>query len=182
MLLQSPITTLRLKLKTLNVFNISSNYLSWIQDPEVTQYLEVRHAPPRSTIDLLAYIDKMNVDYHSLLLGIFLKNAERHIGCIKLGPINAAHKRADIGFLIGEKSFWGQGFASEAIVAMAEYAFAQLGIEKLMAGCYAQNLGSTKALIKAGFLNETRLRQHAILSGKRVDVLIFAKLSKSNIV
>ena len=181
MLLESPITTLRLELKTLDVFNISSHYLSWVQNPEVTQYLEVRHAPPRSSAALLEFVDKMNADPHNLLVGIFIKDVDKHIGCVKLGPINAEHKRADIGFLIGEKSCWGQGYASEAIVALAEYALVRLGLEKLMAGCYEQNVGSAKALLKAGFSNDARQPQHAIFEGMRVDVLLFGKLKQSNV-
>ncbi len=179
MLLESPITTQRLKLKTLDVSRMSPHYLSWLHDPEVTQYLEIRHAPPLSSEALLAFINKVNADPHNLLLGIFLKDADEHIGNVKLGPINAAHKRADIGFLIGEKSCWGQGYASEAIVVLAEFALTQLGLEKLTAGCYEQNVGSAKALIKAGFVNDARLPQHAILGGKRVDVLLFGRLRQS---
>lgn len=173
MLLKSPITAPRLELKTLDATNMSPHYLSWLQDTEVTQHLEIRHAPPLSSEALLASVDKVNADPYSLLLGIFLKDADKHIGNIKIGPINAAHKRADIGFLIGEKSCWGQGYASEAIVALAEYAVAGLGLEKLTAGCYEQNIGSAKVLIKAGFVNDARLPQHVILGGKRVDVLLF---------
>jgi ribosomal-protein-alanine N-acetyltransferase len=178
MLLESPIITPRLELKTLDATNMSPHYLSWLQDTEVTQYLEIRHAPPLSNEALLASVDKVNADPHSLLLGIFLKDADKHIGNIKIGPINAAHKRADIGFLIGEKNCWGQGFGSEAIVALAEYAGTGLGLEKLTAGCYEQNIGSAKVLTKAGFVNDARLPRHAIFGGKRVDVFLFGRFKQ----
>lgn len=178
MLLKSPITTPRLELKTLDASNMSPRYLSWLQDAEVTQYLEIRHAPPLSSEVLLASVDKMNADPRNLLLGIFLKDAHKHIGNIKIGPINAAHKRADIGFLIGEKNCWGQGYASEAIVALAEYAVTGLDLEKLTAGCYEQNMGSAKALVKAGFVNDARLPQHVIFEGKRVDVFLFGRFKQ----
>jgi RimJ/RimL family protein N-acetyltransferase len=37
--------------------------------------------------------------------------------------INHYHKYADIGFLVGEKSYWGRGIAAEAISLATTYAF-----------------------------------------------------------
>ncbi|MBY0431841.1 MAG: GNAT family N-acetyltransferase [Rhodospirillales bacterium] len=80
----------------------------------------------------------------------------RHVGNIKLGPINRHHRRGDIGLLIGERDQWGRGLAAEAIAAMTAYAFAELGLNKVVAGCYAANEGSRRAFLKAGFAEVAR--------------------------
>ena len=47
----------------------------------------------------------------------------RHIGNIKLGPIQWLHRRADLSLFIGDKSCWSLGYASEAIGLVRDWAF-----------------------------------------------------------
>ena len=54
-----------------------------------------------------------------------------------------AQRSADeIGIMIGEKDCWGNGFATECIELVANYAFDVLNLHKLTAGCYANHAGS----------------------------------------
>ena len=173
MLIDSDIVSERLVLKTLDESNVGSKYLSWMNNDEVIKYLEIKHTPPKSITDLVNFVNGINSDDKTLLLGIFLKENNLHIGNIKLGPINSHHNRADIGFIIGDKKYWGQGYSTEAIGALVKFAFNEIGLQKLTAGCYEENIGSAKALLKAGFTQEATLNSHVILGDKRVNVLIF---------
>jgi len=127
----------------------------------------------RSEGELLSFVEALNASADSLMLGIFLKDEGRHIGNIKLGPIQRHHRRADLGFLIGEREVWGRGYASEAIAALVDFASRQLGLERITAGCYANNIGSQKALLKAGFSKEATLPAHWVCEGCRVDGLLY---------
>ena len=75
----------------------------------------------------------------------------RHIGNIKLGPIHWLHRRADLSLFIGERKYWGQGYASEAIALVRDWAFRELDLQKLNAGIYSGNHGSRRAFEKCGF-------------------------------
>lgn len=176
MLISSEIDSERLVLRSLTESSITSSYLSWMNDVAVLKYLEVRYSPPTSIDELVGYVNKINSDDKNIFLGVFLKKNNAHIGNIKLGPINYHHKRADIGFVIGDKKYWGQGFASESIQTLASYAFETLGLEKLTAGCYDGNIGSAKSLLSAGFVHEATLRSHVVFNDIRVDVLLFGKV------
>merc|ERR1711964_838776 len=71
------------------------------------------------------------------------------------GPNNAAlfgHK-VSIGYWLGEP-FWGRGYATEAVRAVTDYAFRELGVSRIEATAYSTNIGSCKVLEKAGFLKE----------------------------
>lgn len=175
MLLDKPLQTDRLILRTLGAGDATPAYARWLADPEVVRHLEVRFAPPQTIERIREFIATTNASASSLLLGICLKEGGVHIGNIKLGPIDSVHGRADIGFLIGEKTHWGQGYASEAIVALSDYALDHLGIHKVTAGCYAGNAGSAKALLKAGFWQEAVLARHWLCEGERVDGWLFGK-------
>lgn len=173
MILSSSIETPRFLLRTLKLSDVGSRYLSWLSDPEINRYLEIRFTPVKSTGELISFVQSVNAGADSLLLGIFLKEGQRHIGNIKLGPIQSDHRRAEIGFLIGEKDCWGQGYASDAIAALSRYGFDRLGLEKITSGCYASNVGSAKALLKAGFVQEATIPLHVLFEGQRVASLLF---------
>lgn len=162
-------------LRTLGADDASATYLAWLSDPEVSQFLEVRFSPPQTVKHLQQFIEQTNASKDSLMLGIFLHSENRHIGNIKLGPIDWNHSVADIGLLLGDKTQWGKGYATVAISLITDYAFGLLKLTKLTAGCYALNEGSTKAFVRAGFVVEGRrlsqwqvgdVRQDGILLGK----------------
>ena len=133
----------RIYLVTMTKWDATERYLGWLHDPEITQYLEVRHNPPASLQELRAYIESKP---GRLFMAIILKDGGLHIGNIKLGY------RADVGILIGEKDEWGKGYGTEAIRLLAQYAFAELDIPRLWAGINIYNIASWQAFAKAGWI------------------------------
>ena len=107
------------------------------------------------------------------MLGIFRKEEGIHIGNVKLGPIVSEHARSPIGYIIGDRSSWGTGYASEAIHAVARHALDTMSLEKITAGCYETNVGSSKALLKAGFKHEATVPSDVICEGHRVASLYY---------
>lgn len=147
----------RLTLKTLTRENADIEaYVSWLNDPEILQYLEVRHAPKQTNETIRAFIAAQYESADNVLFGMFLNDDGRHIGNIKLGPVNKRYARADIGLIIGDKESWGKGFATEAIGALSGWAFTNTDLIRLQAGAYGGNTGSIKAFEKAGFTVEGR--------------------------
>jgi len=176
MLLEKDLEAPDLILRTLHGRDATESYLRWLHDPEVVAFLEIRFHPPQSVDELRAYIETCRLDPETLLAGIFKKNGGEHIGNIKLGPIQHRHRSAELGFLIGEKKDWGQGWAGQAIRALCNHAFQNLQLEKVTAGCYEQNLASQRVLLKSGFRQEgVRVSQWEV-KGKRQNGLIFGLL------
>jgi RimJ/RimL family protein N-acetyltransferase len=141
-----------------------------LQDPAVHRFLETRHSVQtlESVRGFVAYINA-KPDEH--LFGIFMKGTDRHIGNVKIGPIVAPHKRADITLLVGAREAWGKGYGSEAILTASRHAVQGFGMEKLTASMYAANLGSYHAFLKAGFKHEGLRRRHLLHDGEMVDML-----------
>lgn len=166
-------------LKTLELEDVKHSYLEWFSNKDVMRFLEVRFCPPKSLLDLVKFVSSINNDDNSIMAGIFLNNNKSHIGNIKIGPINKNHATADIGYLIGDRSAWGKGYASQAIQLMVEYAFSDLGLSKLTAGCSQGNEGSRKALLKAGFSQEGFLSSQLIVDGDRRDLYLMGILNPS---
>ena len=73
-------------------------------------------------------------------------------------------KTAMLSFLIFEKSLWGKGAGSEAARLFCQEVLSRYGIRRLGAFTYAENIGSLKALEKAGFLEKERFLEEGKLS------------------
>jgi RimJ/RimL family protein N-acetyltransferase len=174
MILDTPLLTERLRLRSLTSAACGQRYLGWMRDEAVQRFLESR-GQPMSLESLAAFVAKANVDPDTLMLGMFQADDDQHIGNIKLGPIDRRHARASLGILIGERDAWGRGYATEAVRAVSDYAIAKLGVAKVTAGAYDENAGSIAAFQRAGFVIEGRLARHAVLDGRRVDVVMMAK-------
>jgi RimJ/RimL family protein N-acetyltransferase len=162
-------------LRDVRLTDIDRGYLRWMNDPEINQYLESRfHVLTHQ--DLEAFVTKMQTDPDNAFFAIVVRDADKHIGNIKLGPINRMHRTADIGLVIGEKSYWGRGIATEAIQLVAEYGFGALNLHKLTAGCYSTNPGSARAFEKAGFSREGLRREQYESAGQYVDAILVGKV------
>ncbi len=156
------------------------SYLGWLGDPEVVRFLEVRFA--RYDLEgLREYVENCNRSKNTRLFGIFLSETGEHIGNIKLGAINQHHQRGEIGLMIGGKQYWGRGFGTESIIAVTDYAFDTLGLQKVCSGCYGNNLGSLRAFLKAGYREEGRRPTHWMCENRWVDHVMLARFADDQV-
>jgi len=153
--------------KNLTEKDVTDRYVFWLNDQEINRYLEVRHIH-QTTESCINFVKLVNSDSSQNLFGIFLIENGEHIGNIKLGYINSYHRRGQLSLFIGEKKYRGKGYALEAIKAITEWGFRDLGLEKIEAGCCEQNIASHNLFLKAGYQQEGFFRNHALIDGKRV--------------
>ncbi len=73
------------------------------------------------------------------------------------------------GIVIGVKSEWGKGRASEAMQLRTDYAFRQLNLHKLTSGAFADNEPSRRALQRAGYREVGIEREHFFREGRWHD-------------
>jgi RimJ/RimL family protein N-acetyltransferase len=85
---------------------------------------------------------------------------------------------AEIGYWLAEP-FWGRGIATEAVVAVTQYAIATHRITRVFALPFASNAASCRVLEKAGYALEGRLRRSAIKDGKIVDQMQYAFIAET---
>lgn len=174
------IETERLLLRSMEEVDAKPDYVRWMNDPEIVRYTESRYAT-HSIDEICGYIAAMRLAPDSLLLAMETKKDRRHIGNIKIGPVDWEHRSGDIGLLIGETDCWGQGYASEAIAGLARYAFSVLHLEKLTAGVYAPNTGCIRAFERAGFQREGVRRNQCLYENTRVDVVLLGRVHGADV-
>ena len=162
-------------LQEISLLDANDNYVNWLNDSHVNQYLETRHSV-QSLSSIREFIEATIANPNEHLFTIRLSASNKHIGNIKLGYINHHHKTADISLFIGDKNSWGKGYASQAIKIISHYGLETLHLRKLCAGAYEPNIASTKAFLKAGYQLDGVLSNHFIFDGTpcdRVQVCLF---------
>lgn len=82
---------------------------------------------------------------------------------------------AQIGYSIA-RPHWNRGLATEAVKALAEFAFAAFGLHRITASADPRNAASCRVLEKAGFLKEAHFRRSEWFKGEWTDDVVYARL------
>ncbi len=140
----------RIYLRELEEEDASEEYLSWLNDKEIKKYIET---PETTKVNQLKdYIKKQKENKNSFFVGIFDKENDKHIGNIKLEPIDWKLKTATLGILIGNKNYWGKAYGTESVKLMVDYAFAKMNLEKIKLGVIETNKRAIKCYENVGFV------------------------------
>jgi len=83
-----------------------------------------------------------------------------------------ANRRAMLGIIIGEKSYWGQGYGEEAVRLTLDYGFNVLNLNSVELGVYAFNLRAIRCYEKVGFKRVGVRREARIVAGVPHDTIV----------
>jgi [ribosomal protein S5]-alanine N-acetyltransferase len=150
--------TSRLHLRKPRPEDASPIFAAYAQDPEVTRYLAFR--PHRDLNDTHQAMERFLEGWRtgkSFCWLIFRRDDEQLIGAIAARP----DQGVNLGYLIA-RPFWGQGFMSEALAAIVEWAFAQPAVFRVWAVCDLENNASARVLERNGFHQEGILRRWSL--------------------
>lgn len=146
----------------------------WINDPRVQQTLSFDF--PTSYERTQAWFNRAILDSTRRDFSIIEAATGRYIGFAGLLNIDHRASKAEVYVTIGQVSSWGKGYGSEAYALLAEFGFSEVGLNRLYAYQLAHNTGSLRAVEKAGFRIEGRLRQDVFSHGALRDRYITAIL------
>ena len=162
-------------LKVLNLSDVTEPYVDWLNDYEVTKFTEQKYF--NHTLQSTKTFVSQKYDSESdLLFGMYVDGT--HIGNIKLGPIKFEHMSAEVSYFIGDKRFWSRGIASKCVESIVQLAVMELGIRKINAGYYENNVGSAKVLQKCGFVVEGIKVSDVIFENKRINSVLVGYVPK----
>jgi RimJ/RimL family protein N-acetyltransferase len=140
--------TKRLRLIPLSTAHVSEDYVAWMNDDDVIKYLE---SGGNYTIKALkVYLDEQEKK-EILFWAIHLKENNKHIGNIKIDPIDKTTNSGEYGIMMGDKTAWGKGYASEASKVVIDYCFKKEKINRITLGVIDKNVGAVKLYKKLNF-------------------------------
>lgn len=156
---------------------INERYISWLNNPEVNEFLGVRHKK-QSIEDVINYINMLRAKPGCELFAVLTKKEHIHIGNVAITHYNPDNQGYVVyGLLIGDPRARMLGLGGEASVLIIEYLFSNPDIRKIQGGAVADNYNSCNMFESLGFKREGVLRQHAVLlSGKISDSYLYGML------
>lgn len=162
----------KMYLRILTKEDINERYLAWLNDRECTRYMRHRVFP--TSVEALEQFVASRTWPNDLTLAIVDKKTHKHIGNIGLSSIDWVNRKAELGMLMGDKSFLNRGYMSEAFALVTEHAFETMNLHKLYAGTETDNNPSVALFKKMGWRIEGTLRGETYRDGKYIDVVRFA--------
>ena len=168
--------TVRLRLRPMGTGDAQTVFETYAQDEQVTRFLTWQ--PHRSIDETRRYMQACKIAWRegtAFPWALLRKSDDRLIGSIEL---RIDQHTVEIGYVIA-RSFWGQGYASEAARSLVDWAYAHPAIYRVWASCDAENMASARVLEKAGLVFEGRLQRwlhHSAHHGLPRDVLVYAKV------
>jgi [ribosomal protein S5]-alanine N-acetyltransferase len=145
------LTSLNLELQPISQQFATATYLSWLNDSDVNKYLDI---PKENNLaDLIEYIKEVE-EKKIYMWAILLKNGNKHIGNIKIDPVDTKHRYGEYGILLGDKEEWGKGYAKEATTTVINYCFDSLNLRKVNLGVVENNTAAVALYEKLGFIHE----------------------------
>ena len=108
-----------------------------------------------------------------LSLAVIERTSGRYIGGVGLRPVGGNPAILDIGYAFAVE-FHGKGYATEAVGALVDEAFAQRGAERIFGHVFVGNTGSRRVMEKLGFVHEGTERRCVLKRGVWLDQWMIA--------
>lgn len=169
------IHTKRLALRRFWEEDAPAMFKNWASDPEVTKYLTWQaHPRLEATKALLAAWSKR---YETASVYNWAVEWQGElIGNISVTSAQEEHLSCEIGYCFG-RAYWGKGFATEALIAVLDFLFGQVGFHRVTAVHDGANVASGRVMRKAGLRFEgTRRQAYRRRNGSYADIQCYALL------
>ena len=153
-------------------------YVEWLNDPEVTAGLATRF--PISLTDEISWFENLNnrpIQERGLAVDVKIADAVwQHIGGVSFEHIEWIDRAAEFGICIGDKTFWNQGYGTEATRLMLKHGFETLNLHRIFLRVYENNPRAIRAYEKVGFVKEGIMRDAIYRNGCYINDLHMSML------
>ena len=167
-----PIIQNRISIRLFEEKDISNDYISWLNDPEVVKYSNQRFMI-HSYETCKSYFESF-LDSDNLFFVISHNETKEALGTMTV-YFSINHSNADIGIMIGNKNFWGMGLGEEAWMGVMEFLLNQLNIRKVTGGTLSLNKGMIRIFEKTGMISDGVRKDQEVINGMPHDIVYFAK-------
>lgn len=138
----------------------------WFEDPEVIRYT-LQLGPPSEGLQEERFRQQVespdNVAWAVEVEG-------RPVGHTGIWGINWRYGHGETGIVIGDKSLWRKGIATEAMALRTRFGFQELHLHKIKTRAFVENEASIRALKKAGYHECGIQRKEVFRDGRWHDI------------
>jgi RimJ/RimL family protein N-acetyltransferase len=145
-----------------------ANLRQWMLWAHEEQTLESVEANTRQAITLFQAREVLR-------LRLFRKSDGEYVGMSEVHSFDWSVPRCEIGYW-ARTSMQGQGYITEAVRALTEFALTTLGMLRVEIRCNARNVRSAAVAERAGYSLEARLHHYERdVGGELRDTLVYAR-------
>ena len=150
------IETTRLRLRPPQLEDAHAIFGQYAQDAAVTRYLTWRpHRDVEETMAFLRRCQAVRQDESAFPWAIIRKADSQLLGMVEIRIVG---HRLDLGYGIARR-YWGQGYTTEAVAGIVDWAWQQPTIYRVWAVCDVENQASARVMEKVGMQREGVLRR-----------------------
>ena len=174
-----PMETERLLLRPFNRGDVDAVF-SYRSRPDVAEFLfdePMSHEECAEAVRARAGQVGFSGEGDKILLAVERKDDSRLIGEVSLIWRSVAEQQAEVGYILHPDG-QGQGYATEAGLALLSFAFEVAGVHRVYARCDARNVASARVMARLGMHEEAHFHEHAHFKGRWDEELIFAILDR----
>ena len=146
------IETQRLRIRSFQRKDWQALY-DYTSDPAVMMYIPEGPFTPEQAKAFVA--DNMGEQAH--FVAVLLKTGDMLVGHMEFHPWFAP-QTYEIGWVI-DRAYHGQGYATEAAMALLQYGFETLHLHRIIATCQPENVASCRVMEKLGMRREAHFRK-----------------------
>jgi RimJ/RimL family protein N-acetyltransferase len=155
-----------------NPEELSSFFATLTYDSELKRLQDSEPARQHSAKASRQWLEKHLGEVNDRVYWFTIRLAEdnRLIGDISLEITDWNRREAFVGLGIGPRDLWGQGYGTEAMRLMLDYAFFEVNLYRVTLNVFEYNPRAIRSYEKAGFQHEGRMRGALYREGKRWDL------------
>ncbi len=124
------------------------SWVTWLNNHEITKWTSI--SPPLTYEDEKEFFDDTRANLACLPISICERKSKKPIGVtsLEIDPLN--NKSAAFGIIIGDTSFWNQGYGREVLTEILTVGFEQLQLERIHLDVFVNNLGAIRCYEACG--------------------------------
>src|SRR5574341_454216 len=145
----------------------------WRHDSEYWRLMDAGVVRLPSAKDAVKHFEK---ELEELEMGLYSFSARRLaddelIGEIVLDVVNWTARDAFVGLSIGDRENWGQGYGTEMMRLLLQFAFLEVNLKRVTLTVFEYNPRAIRSYEKVGFRHEGHLRNYLNREGRRWNEL-----------
>ncbi len=151
--------------------------VKWRNDPEI-QEMVAGHKYFVSSETEKAWVQNSISAKDRIVLAICLKENDKYIGNVMLQEIDWINRVGRVPIMIGDKTEWHKGYATEARMMMIKFAFEERGLNRIWAKILEENKSSIRLHEKCGFKKEGLMRKSIYKDGRYQNQVVMGLLKE----
>ena len=170
--------TERLLLRPFTPADADSCIKNWASDPEIYRYMSQCAQTKEEVEEWLSGAKEAYASPETYYWAVVEKERDEVIGEIFVDDFGLRNSWCELDWKVG-KTFWGQGYTTEASKIIVDYLIRDVGFHRVQAKCCVENPASERVMQKIGMIKDGVLRGYFCdKDGRFCDVVMYAILKE----